>query len=73
MTDTNENEIMENTENNEGIKGLRDKLKSVEAENKELKNVVKTSLFKDVGLDPTSLAQVKWHTIFMMVNQILQS
>ena len=54
MTDTNENEIMENTENNEGIKGLRDKLKSVEAENKELKNVVKTSLFKDVGLDPTS-------------------
>ena len=33
MTDTNENEVMENTENNEGIKGLRDKLKSVEAEN----------------------------------------
>ena len=54
MTDTNENEIMENTENNEGIKGLRDKLKSVEQENKELKNVVKTSLFKDVGLDPNS-------------------
>ena len=54
MTDTNENEVMENTENNEGIKGLRDKLKSVEAENKELKSVVKTSLFKDVGLDPTS-------------------
>jgi|TARA_B100001939_G_scaffold348170_1_gene373425 hypothetical protein len=54
MTDTNENEVMENTENNEGIKGLRDKLKSVEQENKELKSVVKTSLFKDVGLDPTS-------------------
>ena len=52
MTD-NEN-IMEGTENNEGIKGLRDKLKSVEQENKELKNVVKTSLFKDVGLDPNS-------------------
>jgi|TARA_R100000781_G_scaffold36531_2_gene25913 hypothetical protein len=43
-------EIMEG---NEGIKGLRDKLKSVEQENKELKSVVKTSLFKDVGLDPT--------------------
>ena len=54
MTDNNENEIMENTETNEGIKGLREKLKSVEAENKELKNVVKTSLFKDVGLDPNS-------------------
>ena len=50
MTD----EIMESNENNEGIKGLRDKLKSVEQENKELKNVVKTSLFKDVGLDPNS-------------------
>ena len=33
-------------------KGLRDKLKS-EQENKE-QNVVKTSLFKDVGLDPNS-------------------
>jgi len=43
-------EIMEG---NEGIKGLREKLKSVEQENKELKSVVKTSLFKDVGLDPT--------------------
>jgi len=52
MTD-NEN-IMEGTENNEGIKGLRDKLKSVEQENKELKNVVKTSMFKEVGLDPNS-------------------
>ena len=46
-------EIMEGNESNEGIKGLRDKLKSVEQENKELKSVVKTSLFKDVGLDPT--------------------
>ena len=44
-------EIMEG---NEGIKGLRDKLKSVEQENKELKSVVKTSLFKEVGLDPTA-------------------
>ena len=50
MTD----EIMESNETNEGIKGLREKLKSVEQENKELKNVVKTSLFKDVGLDPNS-------------------
>ena len=50
MTD----ETMESMETNEGIKGLRDKLKSVEQENKELKNVVKTSLFKDVGLDPNS-------------------
>ena len=49
-----ENETMEGMENNEGIKGLREKLKSVEQENKELKNVVKTSLFKDVGLDPNS-------------------
>ena len=46
-------EIMEGNESNDGIKGLRDKLKSVEQENKELKSVVKTSLFKDVGLDPT--------------------
>ena len=46
-------EIMEGNESNEGIKGLRDKLKSVEQENKELKSVGKTSLFKDVGLDPT--------------------
>ena len=44
----------ENMDTNEGIKGLREKLKSVEQENKELKNVVKTSLFKDVGLDPNS-------------------
>jgi len=44
----------ENMNTSEGIKGLRDKLKSVEQENKELKNVVKTSLFKDVGLDPNS-------------------
>ena len=44
----------ENMDTSEGIKGLRDKLKSVEQENKELKNVVKTSLFKDVGLDPNS-------------------
>jgi len=50
MTD----ETMESIETNEGIKGLREKLKSVEQENKELKNVVKTSLFKDVGLDPHS-------------------
>ena len=50
MTD----ETMESMETNEGIKGLREKLKSVEQENKELKNVVKTSLFKDVGLDPNS-------------------
>tara|TARA_R100000995_G_C3396043_1_gene82694 strand:- start:79 stop:525 length:447 start_codon:yes stop_codon:yes gene_type:complete len=50
MTD----ETMDGMETNEGIKGLRDKLKSVEQENKELKNVVKTSLFKDVGLDPDS-------------------
>lgn len=47
-------EITEGMENNEGIKGLRDKLKSVEQENKELKNVVKTSMFKEVGLDPNS-------------------
>jgi hypothetical protein len=47
-------EITESMENNEGIKGLRDKLKSVEQENKELKNVVKTSMFKEVGLDPDS-------------------
>lgn len=38
----------------EGIKNLREKLKALETENKELKGVVKTSLFKDVGLDPTS-------------------
>lgn len=44
----------EQMDTNEGIKGLREKLKSVEQENKELKNVVKTSLFKDVGLDPNS-------------------
>lgn len=47
-------EITEGMENSEGIKGLRDKLKSVEQENKELKNVVKTSMFKEVGLDPNS-------------------
>lgn len=47
-------EITESMENSEGIKGLRDKLKSVEQENKELKNVVKTSMFKEVGLDPNS-------------------
>jgi hypothetical protein len=47
-------EITEGMENNEGIKGLRDKLKSIEQENKELKNVVKTSMFKEVGLDPNS-------------------
>lgn len=35
-------------------KRFKRKLKSVEQENKELKNVVKTSLFKDVGLDPNS-------------------
>ena len=50
MTD----ETMESMDTNDGIKGLREKLKSVEQENKELKNVVKTSLFKDVGLDPNS-------------------
>ena len=44
----------EQMDTSEGIKGLREKLKSVEQENKELKNVVKTSLFKDVGLDPNS-------------------
>lgn len=38
----------------EGIKNLREKLKALETENRELKGVVKTSLFKDVGLDPTS-------------------
>ena len=54
MTDIENTETMDSNENNEGIKGLRDKLKSVEQENKELKNVVKTSLFKDVGLDPNS-------------------
>ena len=54
MTDIENIETMDSNENNEGIKGLRDKLKSVEQENKELKNVVKTSLFKDVGLDPNS-------------------
>ena len=48
---TDNEEIMDS---NEGIKGLREKLKSVEQENKELKSVVKTSLFKDVGLDPTA-------------------
>lgn len=47
-------EITEGMENSEGIKGLREKLKSVEQENKELKNVVKTSMFKEVGLDPNS-------------------
>ena len=31
----------ENMDTSEGIKGLRDKLKSVEQENKELKSVVK--------------------------------
>ena len=51
MTDE---QTMDSMENNEGIKGLREKLKSVEQENKELKSVVKTSLFKDVGLDPDS-------------------
>jgi len=51
MTDE---QTMDGMENNDGIKGLREKLKSVEQENKELKNVVKTSLFKDVGLDPNS-------------------
>ena len=50
MTD----ETMDSMDTNDGIKGLREKLKSVEQENKELKNVVKTSLFKDVGLDPNS-------------------
>ncbi len=50
MTD----ETMDSIDTNDGIKGLREKLKSVEQENKELKNVVKTSLFKDVGLDPNS-------------------
>ena len=53
MTDNGE-QIMDGNDTNEGIKGLRDKLKSVEQENKELKNVVKTSMFKDVGLDPDS-------------------
>jgi len=53
MTDNGE-QIMDGNDTNEGIKGLRDKLKSVEQENKELKNVVKTSMFKDVGLDPNS-------------------
>ena len=53
MTDNGE-QIMDGNDNNEGIKSLRDKLKSVEQENKELKNVVKTSMFKDVGLDPNS-------------------
>ena len=51
MTDE---QTMDGMENNDGIKGLREKLKSVEQENKELKNVVKTSLFKDVGMDPNS-------------------
>jgi len=51
MTDE---QTMDGMENNDGIKGLREKLKSVEQENKELKNVVKTSLFKDVGMDPYS-------------------
>ena len=51
MTDE---QTMDGMENNDGIKGLREKLKSVEQENKELKSVVKTSLFKDVGLDPDS-------------------
>ena len=41
-------------QSSEGIKNLREKLKALETENKELKGVVKTSLFKDVGLDPTS-------------------
>ena len=50
MTD----ETMDSMDTNDGIKGLREKHKSVEQENKELKNVVKTSLFKDVGLDPNS-------------------
>ena len=53
MTDNGE-QIMDGNDTNEGIKGLRDKLKSVEQENKELKNVVKTSMFKDVGIDPNS-------------------
>jgi hypothetical protein len=46
--------MTEQINDSEGIKSLRDKLNAVEKENKELKSVVKTSLFKDVGLDPTS-------------------
>jgi hypothetical protein len=46
--------MTEQINDSEGIKSLRDKLNAVEKENKELKGVVKTSLFKDVGLDPTS-------------------
>jgi hypothetical protein len=41
-------------QSSEGIKNLREKVKALETENKELKGVVKTSLFKDVGLDPNS-------------------
>jgi hypothetical protein len=41
-------------QSSEGIKNLREKVKALEIENKELKGVVKTSLFKDVGLDPNS-------------------
>jgi len=41
-------------QSSEGIKNLREKVKALETENKELKGVVKTSLFKDVGLDPSS-------------------
>lgn len=41
-------------QSSEGIKNLREKIKALETENKELKGVVKTSLFKDVGLDPNS-------------------
>ena len=36
MTDNGE-QIMDGNDTNEGIKGLRDKLKSVEQENKELR------------------------------------
>jgi len=46
--------MTEQFNDSEGIKSLRDKLNAVEKENKELKSVVKTSLFKEVGLDPSS-------------------
>ena len=46
--------MTEQLNDSEGIKSLRDKLNAVEKENKELKSVVKTSLFKEVGLDPSS-------------------